>query len=59
MRWEKISLLEVLKMGGPVMWVFLFLSVVGLVLFIERALYLHRGQLRSSEFLAGIKNIIR
>jgi biopolymer transport protein ExbB len=59
MSWEKISLLELFKMGGPVMWVFLFLSVVGLVLFIERALYLHRGQIRSSEFLEGIKNIIR
>ncbi|MBL4575518.1 MAG: MotA/TolQ/ExbB proton channel family protein [Opitutaceae bacterium] len=54
-----MSLLELFKMGGPVMWVFLFLSVVGLVLFIERALYLHRGQIRSSEFLEGIKNIIR
>ena len=59
MNWEQISLLELFKMGGPVMWVFLFLSVVGLVLFIERALYLHRGQIRSSEFLEGIKNIIR
>lgn len=45
--------------GGPIMWVLLALSIVAFILFIERALYLHRGQIRSTEFLSGIKNTLR
>lgn len=47
------------EQGGPVMWVLLALSVLALILFTERTLYLHRGQIRSTEFLSGIKNILR
>lgn len=41
------------------MWVLLLMSLVGFLVFVERALYLHRGQIRSSEFIAGIKNAVR
>ena len=41
------------------MWVLFFVSLVGLILFVERTLFLHRGQIRSTEFLNGIKNIVR
>jgi biopolymer transport protein ExbB len=44
--------------GGPVMWVLLLLGALALVLFVERLLYLHRGQIRSTEFVNGIKNIL-
>ncbi|MGH7943869.1 MAG: MotA/TolQ/ExbB proton channel family protein [Opitutaceae bacterium] len=45
--------------GGPVMWVLVALALVGLVLFIERTLFLHRGQIPSSKaFLQGIKNAL-
>ena len=44
--------------GGPMMWVLLAMGLVGLVLFIERTLYLHRGQIRSTAFIDGIKNIL-
>ncbi len=40
------------------MWVLLGLAVLGLVLFVERLLYLHRGQIRATEFLDGVKNIL-
>lgn len=40
------------------MWILLLLGVLGLMLFIERTLYLHRGQIRSKDFLDGIKNIL-
>lgn len=40
------------------MWILLLLGVVGLMLFIERTLYLHRGQIRSTSFVGGIKNIL-
>ena len=44
--------------GGPVMWVVGALALVGLMLFIERTLYLHRGQIRAKAFLDGIKNAL-
>ncbi|MBE2214886.1 MAG: MotA/TolQ/ExbB proton channel family protein [Opitutaceae bacterium] len=53
------SLLDLFSLGGPVMWVLLGLSTIGLVLFVERALFLHRGQIRTTQFLEGIKNIVR
>ena len=45
--------------GGPVMWLLLVVGLVALVIFIGRALYLHRGQIRSTEFLNGIKNLLQ
>ncbi len=59
MNFQERSLFELFSLGGPIMWVLLALSVVGLLLFVERALYLHRGQIRSTQFLDGIKNIVR
>jgi biopolymer transport protein ExbB len=44
--------------GGPMMWVLAALGVLGLVLFIERTLYLHRGQIRAKAFVEGLKNIL-
>src|SRR5882757_3745079 len=44
--------------GGPMMAVVLLMAVVALVLFIERTLYLHRGQIRSKPFVEGIKNTL-
>jgi biopolymer transport protein ExbB len=40
------------------MWVLLLLGALALALFIERVLYLHRGQIRPTEFLDGVKNIL-
>lgn len=40
------------------MWVLLVLGVLGLMLFIERMLYLHRRQIPSAAFLSGIENIL-
>ena len=47
-----------LTKGGPMMWVLLLLALLGLVFFIERALYLHRSQIAAKAFLDGIKNIL-
>jgi len=44
--------------GGPVMWVLLALALLGLMLFVERVLFLHRGQIRAKAFLDGIKNAL-
>lgn len=45
--------------GGPVMWWLALVGLVGLAIFVERALFLHRGQIRSTEFLNGIKNLLQ
>jgi len=44
--------------GGPMMWVLLAMGIAGTLLFIERLLYLHRGQIRSTSFVGGIRNIL-
>src|ERR1051326_7397490 len=44
--------------GGAMIWVLLALGLLGVMLFVERTLYLHRGQIRSTAFIAGIKNIL-
>ncbi len=41
------------------MWVLLLLSIIGFVIFVERTLFLHRGQIRSMDFIDGIKNLLR
>lgn len=50
---------SVFAKGGPVMWLLVLLGLAALVLFVERVLFLHRAQIRSTEFLDGIKNLLR
>jgi biopolymer transport protein ExbB len=49
---------SVFAKGGPVMWLLVLLGLIAVIIFIERALFLHRGQIRSTEFLNGIKNLL-
>lgn len=44
--------------GGPMMIVVLLVALVSLVIFIERTLFLHRSQIRSKQFIDGIKNAL-
>lgn len=50
---------ELLKQGGPVLWVILACGFVAFVVFIERALHLHRARIKSEDFLKGIFNILK
>lgn len=50
---------SVFAKGGPVMWLLVLLGVIALIVFIERALFLHQGQIRSTAFLDGIKNLLQ
>lgn len=50
---------SVFAKGGPVMWLLVLLGLAALVVFIERALFLHRAQIRSTEFFNGIKNLLQ
>lgn len=49
---------SLLSKGGPMMLVILAMTAVALVLFVERFLYLHRGQIKSKQFLDGVKNVL-
>src|SRR5688572_9920848 len=50
---------SVFAKGGPVMWLLVLLGLVALIIFVERTLFLHRAQIRSTEFLNGIKNLLQ
>ena len=50
--------LSLFAKGGPMIWVLLALGLLGVMLVVERSLYLHRVQIRSTAFLSGIKNIL-
>ena len=45
--------------GGPVMWLIITAAAVAAVVFIERALYCHRSQINSAEFLNGVRTVIK
>jgi biopolymer transport protein ExbB len=45
--------------GGPVIWLILIAAAVALVTFIERVLYCHRAQINSTEFLNGVRNVLK
>ncbi|GAB5560642.1 MAG: MotA/TolQ/ExbB proton channel family protein [Synoicihabitans sp.] len=49
---------SLLARGGPMMIVLLIMGVAAIVLFVERLLFLHRGQIQSTAFVDGIKNIL-
>jgi biopolymer transport protein ExbB len=53
------SYYSVFAHGGPVLWLLVLLGGAAAVIFVERALFLHRGQIRSTEFLNGIKNLLQ
>lgn len=46
------------RQGGPIMWPLLVLAVFGILIFIERVLYLHKGRISSDVFISGIVNLV-
>src|SRR6185503_14711426 len=53
------NLPAILANGGLVFWLILFISTVAIVVFIERFLHYHRAQINSTEFLNGVRNVVR
>lgn len=45
--------------GGPVLWLLLLISALAIAVFIERLLHYHRAQINSTEFLNGIRTVLR
>src|SRR5579862_7446925 len=49
----------ILKNGGPVFYLILLAGAVAIVVFIERFFHCHRAQINSTEFLNGVRNVLR
>jgi biopolymer transport protein ExbB len=49
----------ILKNGGPVFLLILLAGAVAVVVFIERFFHCHRAQINSTEFLNGVRNVLR
>lgn len=45
--------------GGWVIWLIIIAAAVAFVTFIERVLYCHRAQINSTEFLNGVRNVLK
>src|SRR5271170_1924612 len=45
--------------GGAMIWLILIAGAVALVVFIERVLHCHRAQINSTEFLNGVRNVVK
>jgi len=54
-----VSLRLFVSNGGPVLWIILFASAVAVIVFIERFLHCHRAQINSTEFLNGVRNVLK
>lgn len=50
---------EFASYSGLIIWLLVILSVVGMLVFIERLLYYHREQINATEFLNGIRTVLR
>ena len=48
-----------LSKDGLVLWLILLGGAVAVVVFIERFLHCHRAQINSTEFLNGVRNVLR
>ncbi|MBI5774794.1 MAG: MotA/TolQ/ExbB proton channel family protein [Verrucomicrobia bacterium] len=50
---------KILADGGPVIWLLLLASATAAAVFIERLLHYHRAQINSTEFLLGVRNVLK
>ncbi len=48
-----------ISQGGAILWLILLASAIALAVVVERLLHLHRAQINSAEFLAGVRNVLK
>ena len=51
-------MLELFHRGGPTMWVIGAISVLALMIFLQRLFHLHRAQIKTGDFLSGIFTVM-
>lgn len=50
---------QLLQKGGPMVWVLLLVSAFAITAFLERLLHYHRAQINASEFMAGVRTVLK
>lgn len=50
---------DILRHGGPVMWLIAFCSFIALIVILERWFHLHRLQINVGELLNGLINVLK
>ena len=50
---------HILSEGGVIIWVIVAASAVALAVFFERLLQFHRDQINSTQFLNGVRNVLK
>ena len=56
---DALTAWELLRQGGPMVWVLLLVSAFGVTAFLERLLYYHRAEINASEFMAGVRTVLK
>src|SRR5260370_39515059 len=54
-----LSLPALLAYGGVMLWLILLISAVAVAVFVERFLHFHRAQINSTEFLNGVRTVLK
>ena len=54
----KLDKFDIFLEVGPMMFPLLALAFIGFIIFLERTLFLHKGQINVQEFISGIKNLL-
>ena len=49
----------IIENGGPVIWLILVAAAIAAAVFVERALFCHRSQINSAEFLNGVRTVVK
>jgi biopolymer transport protein ExbB len=55
----KLPVSDLLTHGGAVLYLILLVSAVAVIVFIERFLHCHRAQINSTEFLNGVRTVLK
>jgi biopolymer transport protein ExbB len=50
---------KLLAAGGPIMWLLFIASGLAIAVFVERWLHYHRAQINSTEFLNGVRTVLK
>lgn len=51
--------ISILEQGGLIVWPILLIGFISILLYIERILYIRKGQIKGRDFIEGIKNLMR
>ena len=54
-----LTLPMLLREGGVMLWLIIFTSAIAVAVFIERLLHCHRAQINSTEFLNGVRTVLK